>query len=233
MDREEGIEILSSRGWLAGVDSAFRAELLANAGWRRFETGAQITLAGDEDGALIGLADGFVAFHVAFGQPASPILHVTPPVFWMGYRPIVSGEARIATAVARGPVCCATIPRRRVRALLAARPEWWRHFVELSLEYGDTAALIGADLLIADAEARVIAVLLRFAGLRRAAWAPEAPVQVPVTQQELAGAANLSRNWTGTILRRLAARGFVETGHGGIAVTAPEALRALIDRDGG
>ncbi|MCA0927078.1 Crp/Fnr family transcriptional regulator [Ruegeria profundi] len=143
-----------------------------------------------------------MAFHVAFGQPSSPILHLAPAVFWLGYRPVVADEARIATATARSQVWCATIPRRRVRAMLDAKPQWWRHFVTLSLEYGDTAAMSGADLLISNAEARLIAVLLRFAGLRGPTT--NNTVLVPVTQQELASATNLSRNWTGRILRKLA-----------------------------
>nr|WP_263618893.1 helix-turn-helix domain-containing protein [Ruegeria profundi] len=60
----------------------------------------------------------------------------------------------------------------------------------------------GADLLISNAEARLIAVLLRFAGLRGPTT--NNTVLVPVTQQELASATNLSRNWTGRILRKLA-----------------------------
>ncbi|PRY25000.1 CRP-like cAMP-binding protein [Aliiruegeria haliotis] len=229
MDSDAGMETLSTRGWLAGTDPEFRSSLLAEAEWRRFATGDQLTLAGDEGGDLIGLADGFVAFHVSFGQPASPILHIAPSVFWMGYRPIVSEQARIATALARSPVACARIPRHRVLALLDERPEWWRHLVTLSLEYGDTAALAGADLLIADSEARLIAVLLRFAGLRGRGACDDRSGAVPVTQQDLAGAANLSRNWAGTILRRLARLGYVTTSYNGIAVNDPKALNAILE----
>jgi len=225
------MEILSTRGWLAKVDPEFRSDLLSEAAWCHFAAGDQMTLAGDEHGDLIGLADGFVGFHVSFGQPDAPLLHIAPPVFWMGYRPAVSDHARIATAVARSPVSCATIPRRRLRSMLDKRPEWWRHFVTLSLEYGDTAAFACADLLIPDADARLIAVLLRFAGLRGSEACEDKAVVVPVTQQDLAGAANLSRNWTGTILRRLARLGYVTTSYGGITVKKPHHLRAILESD--
>lgn len=229
MEREAGLDLLASKGWLAAVPAEFRTALLSRAGWRKFEAGDQITLAGDEDGNLIGLAEGFVAFQVAFGQPTAPILHVAPPVFWMGYRPIVSDEARIATATARSTAWCATIPRRRVQALLQERPEWWRHVVALALEYGDAAATSGADLLIPDAETRLIAVLLRFAGLRGRTASDDEAVLVPITQQDLAGAANLSRNWTGTILRRLAAIGCLTPLYNGVLVQKPNELRRMLD----
>ena len=51
-------------------------------------------------------------------------------------------------------------------------------------------------------------------------------VEVPVTQDELAGAANLSRNSVGAIVQRLRARGLVELGHRGMVVCAPAGLRA-------
>ena len=96
----------------------------------------------------------------------------------------------------------------------------------LAMDYGDTASTIASDLLIPDAEARLVAVLLRFAGLRRPCVDNPATVTVPVTQQDLAAAANLSRNWTGSILRRLATAGLVDTGYSGITIRDPRALRA-------
>ena len=151
---------------------------------------------------------------------------MTPPVFWFGYRTIVAGDARIATGIAMSTVSCVTIPHRHVRWLLDTRPEWWRHMIPLTMDYGDTASTIASDLLLPDAEARLVAVLLRFAGLRRPCVDNAAPVTVPVTQQDLAVAANLSRNWTGAILRRLATAGLVDTGYSGITIPDPRALRA-------
>ncbi|MFC3613327.1 Crp/Fnr family transcriptional regulator [Lutimaribacter marinistellae] len=116
--------------------------------------------------------------------------------------------------------------------MLDAHPEWWRHFVALALSYGDTAALAGADLLIAETESRLIAVLLRFAGARSEASDAGGMVSIPVTQQDLAGAANLSRNWTGTILRRLAKRGLVETKYNGITLVDQGALQAILEKVG-
>jgi CRP-like cAMP-binding protein len=56
-----------------------------------------------------------------------------------------------------------------------------------------------------------------------------APVLVPVTQAELAAAANLSRNSAGKLLQGLAKRGVVETGYRGILITDPEGLLAILN----
>ncbi len=57
------------------------------------------------------------------------------------------------------------------------------------------------------------------------------PVEVPVTQNELAGAANLLRNSVGTMLQQLKARGLMEQGYRGVVVRAPAALRAFVDQE--
>jgi Crp-like helix-turn-helix domain len=56
------------------------------------------------------------------------------------------------------------------------------------------------------------------------------PVEVPLTQNELAGAANLSRNSVGMMLQWLATGGLVEVGYGTMTVRTPAALRAFVDQ---
>jgi CRP/FNR family cyclic AMP-dependent transcriptional regulator len=119
--------------------------------------------------------------------------------------------------------------RPRVGPLLVERPEWWRHFIPPSLVYGDAAVTIAADLLIRDSERRCAAVLLRLSGRRFAGPEDTKPVEVSVTQDDLAGAANLSRSSVRSMLGRLAERGLIEQGYRGIAVRAPAALRAFVD----
>ena len=63
---------------------------------------------------------------------------------------------------------------------------------EETLFYGDIALDIAADLLIADSERRCAAVLLRLSGRRFADPDDPEPVDVTITQHDLAGAANLA-----------------------------------------
>jgi len=73
-------------------------------------------------------------------------------------------------------------------------------------------------------------VLLRLGGLRFAGPDDTDPVEVPITQDDLAGAANLSLNSVGTMLHRLKARGLVEPGYRSMTIRAPETLRAFVDQ---
>ena len=105
--------------------------------------------------------------------------------------------------------------------------------IQPSIIYGDVSDTIAADLLIRDSERRCAAVLLRLGGRRYVCLEDEESVEVPVTQHELAGAANLSRNSTGTMVQRLKARGLIDLGYRGMTIRAPAALRAFVDEGKG
>jgi hypothetical protein len=72
-------------------------------------------------------------------------------------------------------------------------------FLQPLLEYGDLTVTIASDLMIRDSDRRRAAAVLRLAGCRYARSRDVTPVEVPLTQNELAGGANLSRNSVGTI----------------------------------
>lgn len=166
MDRDDGMGILKDGGWLSATPAEFQQAILTRSTWGRLEAGAQIQAGGEEHGELIGLARGIVEMRTILGRADTPIMHFARPVFWFGYVPILTGRPRGVAASAKSPVWLARIPQAAVRALLAKRPEWWRHLMQLSIIYGEVSQTIAADLLIRDSERRCAAVLLRLGGLR-------------------------------------------------------------------
>ena len=229
MDREEGLGVLRNSGWLSGAPAEFGKAILSQCEWGHLEAGAPIQFGGEEKGELIGLALGIVELRTILGPADTPIMHFAYPVFWFGFVPIVSSRPRPLAASAKTPIWIARIPQAAVKTLLAQRPEWWRRLIPPSLVYGDVAVTIAADLLIRDSERRCAAVVLRLSGRRFAGPDDTNPVEVPVTQDELAGAANLSLTSVRTMLERLEARGLIERRYSGIVVCAPAALRAFVD----
>jgi CRP/FNR family cyclic AMP-dependent transcriptional regulator len=229
MDRQQGMDILGRDGWLGAAPGDFREAILSGCGWQRLDAGAAIQSGGEEEGELIGLASGVIAARTVLGPPDTPIMHLIHPVFWIGYAPIVADRPRPIAASARTPIWIARIAQARVTALLAKRPEWHRQFVRLAITYGDAAVNVAADLLIRDSERRCAAVLLRLSGCRFAGQGDGAAVEVALTQNELAGAANLSRNSVGTMVQRLENRGLIDLGYRGVTIRAPAALRAFVD----
>jgi CRP-like cAMP-binding protein len=229
MDHEAGLRILASSGWLSATPDEFRQSLLTKASWHCLEEGAPIQDGGEEEGELIGLAQGAIEVRTVLGTADTPIMHILHPVFWIGYLPIILGQPRRLAASARTPVFMARIRESVVKKLLSERPEYWQYFLRPTILYGDICSVIGADLLIRDSERRCAAVLLRMAGRRFAAPDDSTPVDALLTQDELAGAANMSRNSVGTMLKRLAARGLIELGYRTMIVMSPAALRSFVE----
>jgi CRP/FNR family cyclic AMP-dependent transcriptional regulator len=230
VEREGGLSILGSRGWLSTTPLEFRKRFLSAARWRHIDPGATVTLGGEERDDVIGLADGTVAVTSTLGHAGTPITHLAHAVFWMGYGPLLLERPRVVTVEARTHLWIAVIPKARILPLLDDTSRWWRCFMRLLAEYGDTSAMIASDLLIRQSDRRLAATILRFAGLRGTGPGATGQVRLAVTQSELAEAANLSRNAAGTILRKLAASGYIKTDYRGLVVLDPPGLQRLVSK---
>lgn len=229
MDRQEGMRVLTQQGWLSATPVDFRTAILSRCSWYSLEVGTSITVGGEEAGDLLGLARGTIELTTVLGPAETPMMHLGHGVFWLGYGPIISSQPLRISATAKSEVWLASLAQTTVLGLLGDRPDWWRHFLPLALEYGDIASNIAADLLIRDSERRCAATLLRLSGCRFSTPGDATPLEIALKQDDLAAAANLSRNTTGTVLRKLAANGLIEISYRGIIVRAPTALRAFVD----
>ncbi|WP_373504700.1 Crp/Fnr family transcriptional regulator [Aestuariivirga sp.] len=228
MERESGLSILGSSGWLAGTPPEFRKRFLSAARWCHVDPGTTLTLGGEEKDNVIGLAHGTVALTSTLGRAGNPVMHMAHAVLWIGYGPLLLERPRDVTAEARTDLWIAVIPKAKILPLLDESTLWWRCFMRLLAEYGDTSAMVASDLLIRQSDRRLAATILRFAGLRGLSSGLMEPVRLPITQAELAEAANLSRNATGTILRKLAAKGYLEIDYRGVVVHDPAGLQKFV-----
>ena len=231
MDHDEGLALLGQEGWLSKTPDEFRKAILSRCNYEHVEAGKLIQTGGEQHGELIGLAQGIVEFRTVLGRADTPLMHFVHPVFWFGYIPILTGRPRSVAATARTDTQLARVPHAEVRALLGRRPDWWDHVMPLSIAYGDVASRVAADLLIRNSERRCAAVLLRLSGHHFTNRQNRHGAEIGITQEELAGAANLSHSSVHGILKRLADRGLVELRYRGLQILDPSALRAFADQD--
>lgn len=221
------LEVLTKHGWLSHAPDNFRRQLLSGVLWRRLEPGQPVSMAGTDEGELLGLCEGVLAITSGIGTADSMVtLHLARPPFWIGHGPLITGQPRRATAIARTNGWMVRIGAQRFNGLLAANPGWWRWLNLLSAEYGDIAFKIASDLAIRGSERRLAAVITRMSGHRAGLPGPTIDV-LPITQKELAEACNLSRNTAGAIIGRLAAQNFVATTSFGLEILRPAALLAI------
>jgi CRP/FNR family transcriptional regulator, cyclic AMP receptor protein len=155
-------------------------------------------------------------------------VHLAHTGFWAGYRPLL-GRARALTLTARDTVLWALVPQHALGRILTANPGWWRHLMELAEDNVETVSQALADLTLQDSQARAIAVLLRLAGSRIADRPDGGPVEVRISQSELAGMAVMSRNTLNRVVGELVEAGLVEVGYRSVIVLDAARLRELLE----
>jgi CRP-like cAMP-binding protein len=218
--------LMASR-WLRECSPEFCAALLDRAIIRHSPAGARLFHAGDEGGGLFGIATGTVEISLYVSHPDTPIIHLGHGGYWAGYRPLV-GRVRAIGVMARSDVTWALVPQHVARDLLAAKPEWWRFIARLADDSCEILLDAIADLTRQDSRQRAIAVLLRLAGCRHQDPPDGEPVELRLSQTELAAMAVMSRNTLNSIMRELVDARLVAGGYRTLLIRNPAALRAIL-----
>ena len=125
-----------------------------------------------------------------------------------------------AQSVARTEVAVAHVSRESLKVLEDEFPDLRLRLVTLASIYLDAFALLYADNSDRDIDARTRAAIRRLLGegFIPACDFPGDPVEIPVTQDEIAELARLSRNAVGPILRKLERAGALSLGYRKITV---------------
>jgi CRP/FNR family transcriptional regulator, cyclic AMP receptor protein len=212
--------------WFSGLPSPMRQRLLENAVWQNLEPRQALTHGGDTSGGIVGLAEGTALLVPAIGLPDAGPIHLLHAPVWFGLMPLSKSRPRAVAAVAQLPCQVARVSQNAMVSMLNSNPSWWQHVNDLSLTNFMTAIQAAADLHIADSKRRLCAVLLRVAERRHEG---NDPVEITISQHDLATMANMSRQTIAHILRRLASTGLVSWNYRSITVRNPRGLRALVE----
>jgi len=222
------VQRVSATGWLAGTTAPVRASALSRVTIRRYGPGDALHRAGDESGGMYGVAEGTIRLLLNAVDHGPYCGHLLQPGHWAGDGPSIAGSPRLVTLVSAGPSTVLFLSRAAIMEIEARDPTYWRHFMaSMNLSLGLALGAI-ADLMHRDHRKRVVAVLLRVAGIRDGAPAVESPIEVDVSQSDLAAMANVTRTTAGTTLRLLARAGLVATGYGRVTILEPARLRTYL-----
>lgn len=146
---------------------------------------------------------------------------------WFGEPAALGRRPRIISVFARRNCELLALPQSKVAELLKAEPALDWVFFNLMAWNVEEYLLHTVDLLIVDPRLRLYSRLLTFAG-RLLNHLPESPVAIPVTQEELAVASNMSRSTVYHFLTELAERGICEIGYREIRILDVGRLDALV-----
>lgn len=217
--------ILTGSAWLAGLPEPFRAAIISNWVWQRITPSQTLSHGGDETGGMIGLASGTALVFPTMGIADAGPIHAFQPPYWYGLNPSTEGRPRFVSVVARTVCVVARIPQHVIAGLLLAHPVFWRHMHELTMMHLEITAQTAADLAIRDSKRRLVAVMLRAAGVRQFG---DTPVRLDLSQDDISSMANISRQTTGALFNEFKIEGLLAAGYRSVKLADPAAMRRLL-----
>ena len=176
---------------------------------RRYRAGERVFAAGTPGGEIYIVAEGSIAMTVTSEAGAEVVLAVMEPPRSFGELSAIDGQPRVANAVVRRPSVLVSIPREAVARLLR------EHSSVASALLVEMAAMIrqvdvrATDLVLKDLRGRVEQYLRESAGGIPVGEGGYVPVDVRLTQTELAQLVGGSRQQVNRIIVALEAEGTV------------------------
>jgi CRP-like cAMP-binding protein len=225
MERANAERTVLHAGWLSRQPGSFQAALLRRARLVTFAKGEHVYAAGDTTGSIYGVTQGGFGCEVVTPYSDSRLAHIMRNGTWFGTGPVHTDTPRVFTFRAVEPSIAFSVPMAALHEIAATDATAFRRLAALSEENMRLASHVVSDLLLPSSEQRIVAVLLRAAGITVGDPLPP-PHSILVTQSELGEMANASRDVVNRVLGRLEAQGMVVVGHGRIQVIDVEQLLA-------
>jgi CRP/FNR family cyclic AMP-dependent transcriptional regulator len=225
---EQAYEIVVKQGWLSLTPGSFRQQVLGRCQLQELKAGDTIYSVGDPPGGMFGLVSGGLAISIAPGERGPFLAHFAQPGTWLGEAAAFTEQPRQVGLAATRDTEVLHLPLHSIREIVATDPGAWRYFGLAAIVHNSVAIGAADDLLIRDHVKRCIAVLLRLGGCRLRTLPDSLPVEIDVSQDDIATLTNLSRTTAGAVLRRLQASGYLEVSYRRIHILAPEELRAML-----
>lgn len=147
---------------------------------------------------------------------------------WFGEPAALGKRPRIMSVVARRPTGLLALSQTSIVELLKMEPSLNWVFFNLMAWNVEEYLLHAVDLMIVDPRIRLCSRLLTFGG-RLLSYLPPGPVSIPLTQEELAAASNMSRSTVFHLLGELAGQGICELGYRELRVLDMPRLAAIVE----
>lgn len=218
MDESAHILALLRQGsWFGGLPEPLQSLIVARSAIQSAGKGAYFIREGEAARGLFALLEGRV--HVTkFASDGREVLqHVGTPGIWFGDYACFTGKASVGSVIAASRARVLFLSRAAFERIVADEPGHYRSFAALSLE---RCALLYRYLAEVQGLSPEQILQLRLRDLATQ-WQDDVvagPVEVMVSQAELASMIGVSRQTLSGFLARLAARGAIEVGFRSIRV---------------
>ena len=196
---------MSRSGFLSSLDERDQDDLRAMANVRRYPAGTTLLFQGQRSGVVLILLEGRVKITFVSENGRQQMLGIIGPGELLGELAAVDGAEHSASAVAAEPVTALALGPTQFREFLATHAAVSYHLLESVVHRLRSNDRKRVEYGAYDVGARVARRLLELA-------ADSGSIDLPLTQDDLAGLVGASREQVARSLRTLRDAGVVETG---------------------
>lgn len=230
LSNEEARNVALGSPWLAEKDNRVRALLSSKMEFMTLKKGA--SLSESDRSSLFCAVSGLAVMTYRHAHAGTVVHAVIRPQRWFGEHVALGRRPATMSVVARQRCQFAFIRQEAIRDLLSLEPGLgWTFFNLNALNVGEHI-VNAVDLLMVEPRLRVCSRLLTFAG-RTLNHIPVSPLVVPLKQDEIARAANVSRSTAFHVIGELAEKGICEVGYRQVTILDAQRLADLIDNHEG
>ena len=212
------IEFLRRGRWFGSLPGELQSLVVEHSIVRAFRKGALLIREGAPPRGLFALLEGRVHVVRAVGESDEALIHVGEPGFWFGEHGMLSGKTAIAGVVATTNARTLLLPIAGFRCIVTDEPRHYPYFAALLFERYATVFRYASEARSVAAEDWLWTRLQDLASIRRREARLEGPIDISVSQTELATMVGVSRQTLCMLLGRLQERGRIDVGYRKIRV---------------
>jgi CRP-like cAMP-binding protein len=228
MHMDEAVAVARSSPWLAQHERRTQDAILSRMRLVSLPKGRMLFDIEDQASELYCIVSGCVVISLAHPVQGVVNAHVMLPGRWFGEPAALGKRPRMMSVSARRPTELLALSQPQIADLLKAEPSLCWTFFNLMASNVEEYVLHAVDLLIVDPRLRLCSRLLTFAG-RLLNHLPSGPVSIPMTQEELAVASNMSRSTVYNLLGELVEQGICALGYREVKILDLQRLSRIVE----
>ena len=212
------VEFLRRGRWFGSLPAALQSIIVERAITRCYGKGAFIIHEGAPPRGLFALLEGRVHVVRGIAESEQALIHVGEPGMWFGEHGMLSGRPALASVVATTNARTLLLPVADFQRIVADEPRYYPQFAALLFERYATVFRYASEARAVPAEDWLWTRLQDLAANRRRDAQVQGPIDINVSQSELATMVGVSRQTLCMLLGRLQARGQIDVGYKRIRV---------------
>lgn len=222
--RRLGGPLMAGR-WFSSLPTELQRLILSRSRVRLFARGQVVNLEGHAPAGLGALLEGQVSIVRHAGVDDEALIYVGGPGFWFGeFAVLTDASPALVSVIARSNCRILVLPKPEFDAIVRDEPRYYREFNRLAMARYAVFLKAYAQVSSLSPEARLRGQLALLTEMKLDEQSPDAPIDLSLSQTDLAEIVGLSRQTINPMLGALAEQGLIALGFRRIRVLRPAAL---------